>query len=203
LSFIFKVLKDIVLVNNSALKEIFKAVNLISQENEETLLEEHLPLNTEKIKLQEDLFIAKQKKYISDLNNKFLDNINNDILNNITENSSQKDIDFIINDRYKKAIKSADNISSDEILIATGVLAEERQRTLDVEIYQWQTMRDERVRLSHKNLQGKYCTWNNPDLYADTLEEARNGEWKTRTAEMEMLHPGRAYGCRCFALPII
>ena len=67
------------------------------------------------------------------------------------------------------------------------------QREAGVEFYAWQTMRDDRVRSSHRARDGKFYFWNRKepmDVEGVLVNPAPD------------LHPGEDYGCRCLAIPI-
>lgn len=79
-----------------------------------------------------------------------------------------------------------------------------RYESAGVDIYEWQSSEDERSRDSHDVLNGKYCTFKDATLYADTLEEVKAGKWKKRSSIGGInKEPGIDYNCRCNAIPII
>jgi SPP1 gp7 family putative phage head morphogenesis protein len=53
----------------------------------------------------------------------------------------------------------------------------------------WSTSHDRRVRDSHKELNGRVFTWDNPPI----VDPARG----------RRAHPGQDYGCRCVAVPVM
>lgn len=78
-----------------------------------------------------------------------------------------------------------------------------RQRNLDLGILQyiWLTSRDERVRHSHKVLEGKTCSWNDVDIYKNTVND---GKWNQRTSiEGVLKNPQEDFNCRCTSIAII
>lgn len=62
----------------------------------------------------------------------------------------------------------------------------DRQTQIGIESYLWITRRDDRVRPSHRVLDGKEFRWDSPPI-----------------VDGEAVHPGQAIRCRCFAQPII
>jgi SPP1 gp7 family putative phage head morphogenesis protein len=98
--------------------------------------------------------------------------------------------------------RRARTIARDQTSKLWGNLNKMRQENIGLEIYQWRTVRDERVRPMHRALDMKYCKWSDPNVYADTLEDAMAGKWKERTSEMVKLHPGEDINCRCFSSPV-
>lgn len=71
-------------------------------------------------------------------------------------------------------------IAADQVGKLNGTLSRIRQTKAGLEEYEWMTVGDERVRLTHKAQDGKTYSWENPP--------------KTG-------HPGMDYRCRCQAIP--
>ena len=65
-------------------------------------------------------------------------------------------------------------------------ITEAQQEDAGIEEYMWSDSGDERVRRSHKELNGKIFRWDDPPTNSDG-----------RTC-----HPGEDYGCRCVAIPV-
>jgi len=83
-------------------------------------------------------------------------------------------------------------IARDQIGKLVSNLTRYRQSALGIELYRWRTARDERVRSTHRKMEGVICRWDNPDLYSP------NGvDWKPKTDEMEQQQVGQAIQCRC------
>lgn len=82
-----------------------------------------------------------------------------------------------------------------------------RQADIGVEMYIWRTVKDSRVvgtpggkypkgtklHKDHYIMEGKYCRWDNPDVYSDD----EGATWKQRTENMPHNHPGDDIMCRC------
>jgi uncharacterized protein with gpF-like domain len=61
--------------------------------------------------------------------------------------------------------------------------------------YTWRTAHDERVRPTHKTLEGKLCRWDDSSKYS-----VDGGvTWLTKGGDMEQDHAGMAIRCRCSA----
>jgi len=94
----------------------------------------------------------------------------------------------------------AELIARDQVGKLNGQLNRMRQKDMGGSLYIWRTTEDERVRQSHAVLDGKYCSWEDSTVYADTLEEAMNGKWKSRNSIGGYIgEPGEDYQCRCYA----
>lgn len=93
--------------------------------------------------------------------------------------------------------KQAKFIARNETENVNGALMRERQTQAGFECYQWMTMNDGAVRPNHKEMDGKICRWDDPNVYSDD-----NGKtWKKRTGSMYIGQPCQDYNCRCTALP--
>jgi uncharacterized protein with gpF-like domain len=117
---------------------------------------------------------------------------------------------------FDKVETRAELIARDQTTKLYGNLAEKRQAGAGITRYIYRTMEDERVRgdpsgkypnskPSHACMDGKVCQWDDPTVYADTIEAADKGKWKSRK-NIEKgpgveLHPGQDYQCRCYADP--
>lgn len=80
-------------------------------------------------------------------------------------------------------------IATDQIGKLNGELNQLRQTNLGVRRYRWSTSLDERVRRSHRSLEGSIQEWTKPPVV-----DPRTGERG---------HPGQPIRCRCSAIPII
>jgi SPP1 gp7 family putative phage head morphogenesis protein len=87
----------------------------------------------------------------------------------------------VLQTRVTNADARAKLIARDQISKYNGQLNQTRQTALGLSKYRWQTSGDERVRDTHKALNGKIFSWDNPPSVG---------------------HPGDEINCRCVALPI-
>jgi len=100
---------------------------------------------------------------------------------------------------FKKVETRAELIARDQTGKLWGDLNQRRQEEAGITIYIWRTSEDERVRDSHSALDGKYCSWNDPTVYSDTLEDAMAGKWKKRSSiDGYEGDPGSDFQCRCY-----
>jgi uncharacterized protein with gpF-like domain len=94
-------------------------------------------------------------------------------------------------------------IARDQTSKLNGQIAKKKMQDVGANIYQWQDSNDNRVRSTHRVLDGKYCTWDDPTVYADTLQDAIAGKWKSRAPIGAVeLHPGQDFQCRCWGSPV-
>lgn len=80
-------------------------------------------------------------------------------------------------------------IARDQVGKLNGEMNQLRQQNLGVRRYRWSTSQDERVRDSHRSLNGTIQEWAKPPVV-----DPRTGERG---------HPGQPIQCRCSAIPII
>jgi len=87
-------------------------------------------------------------------------------------------------------------ISRDQVGKLNGRLTKRRQQEVGISMYRWITAQDERVRPTHQRLNNKICRWDDNSLYADSVEDARAGRWKSRSAAgMFVGIPGQDIQC--------
>ena len=87
---------------------------------------------------------------------------------------------------YKVELKHARLIARDQTAKLNGQIQRHQQIDAGITEYIWCTSGDERVRDSHKALDGKKFSWDNPPLNSDG----------------RACHPGEDYQCRCIGRPV-
>lgn len=87
-----------------------------------------------------------------------------------------------IEERFSVSKSRAKLIARDQVSKLNGQITKSRQTELGIEKYIWRTSQDERVRDSHKELDGQEFSWADPPSVG---------------------HPGSDYQCRCWAEPVI
>lgn len=117
---------------------------------------------------------------------------------------------------FDKVETRAELVARDQCGKLYGDLAEKRQTSAGLDLYVWRSLEDERVvgtpggrwpnptrgHGNHYLMDGKVCKWNDPSVYADTVEDALAGKWKQRTEQMPKGKPGFEYQCRCYGEPV-
>ena len=104
-----------------------------------------------------------------------------------------------INDIKREVRKINKNISGpraqliarDQVGKLRGLLAKRRQNEVGVDMYIWITAGDERVRKTHRSLDGKICQWEDSTVYSEDGIDFRG-----RTGGMTKAEPGQ--DVRCF-----
>ena len=94
---------------------------------------------------------------------------------------------------FGKATSRAALIARDQVATLNGTLTKDRNESLGISLYEWQTAGDARVRDSHRDLNGKVFSWNGiVESGGKTYTEAPNGAF-----------PGSEINCRCVAAPVL
>lgn len=91
-------------------------------------------------------------------------------------------------------------IARDQVAKLNGRLTKHRNLALGITEYKWLTGRDERVRDSHKVLEGKICSWEDDTIYKEQNSET----WKKRsTIKGTQFQPGLDIMCRCTSMAVL
>ena len=102
---------------------------------------------------------------------------------------STKKVAEKIRHRYGVSQRRARFIAGDQIGKLNSEISQWQQQDAGVEKYEWSTSGDgNRVRESHRKLDGKIFSWDNPPV----VDAKRN----------RRCHPGMDYRCRCVAIPV-
>ena len=88
----------------------------------------------------------------------------------------------------------ARRIARTESAKAATALVEARANAFGLGLYIWDTVDDQRVRDSHRNMEGVICAWNDPPN-----PEALAGEENVYGS----YHPAGIFNCRCVPLPVV
>ena len=88
---------------------------------------------------------------------------------------------------------SARRLARTEISKANTALIEARAENLDLPAYVWETSQDQRVRLSHRKMQGVLIFWNDPPSPERLVGEKSEGNYQA----------GGIWNCRCFPATVV
>lgn len=100
--------------------------------------------------------------------------------------------------RFRMTEARAKLIARDQISKLNGQITQQRNEALGVERYIWSTSEDERVRESHRVMNGKLCRWDDASVYSD--DGGRT--WNSRSSLGGYVgHPGSDFQCRCVSSP--
>lgn len=122
------------------------------------------------------LFTQQNVALIQSLPARYLDEVEGEVLRNFQQGRRAEQFMGDLEDRYNVAESRAALIARDQISKLNGALNKNRQESLGIEAYFWRTSKDERVRDSHRELEGQRILWSDPP---------------------EVGHPGEDFECRC------
>jgi hypothetical protein len=137
---------------------------------------------------------------------------------NILRGSNRKELESAIMAEFDTSRRKARFLARQETHILMADLRDSRYSDAGIEIYQWINSKDIRVvgnpagkyprptegHGNHWFMGGKFCKLSDPTVYADTLEDAKAGNWKSKLAVgAGSEHPGKEYLCRCRMKPVI
>lgn len=95
-------------------------------------------------------------------------------------------------------------IARDQISKLNGQITQARQTELGVERYVWRTSQDERVRPSHRVLEGRTCLWNNASVVLQDADDPTSRMKRSSLSPTGYVgHPGSDYQCRCYPEPVL
>lgn len=124
--------------------------------------------------------VAENVRLIRSADEVFLRQVEETVWSGLKQGYRHEVISGMLQDRVGVAESRADLIARDQTNKFNGELTKVRQEALGIQRYIRRSCRDERVRDSHRELDGKVYTW------------ADGGD-------PEEGHPGEAIGCRCSA----
>ena len=119
----------------------------------------------------------------------------NDIVENALKGKRAKSIEKVIVDSTNQHSRaSARLIARTEVSKTTTALTKARSENLGLNWYIWRTALDgDRVRKSHRNMEGVIVRWDNPPSPEALIGEKSVGNY----------HAGNIWNCRCYPEPII
>ena len=127
-----------------------------------------------------DSFIAEHQQLIKSVRREHLDKISLAIKRGFREGRLAKDMAKEIRLVTDISKHRARLIARNASLQYSGSLTKHHQINAGIKKYRWQTSHDERVRVSHKKLDGKIFAWDSPGP-----------------------HPRSEVNCRCDAVPVL
>lgn len=134
-------------------------------------------------------------KLVKSIPVELLDDLSYVIEDGFRSGASLSEITKSITSKFNISKNRADNIARTEIAKLHSDTLRAEYLKLGIETYEWNTSNDERVRISHKVLNGKTCSWNDPTIYKDSIYDKR---WKKRSSIGAVeKHIGQDYRCRC------
>jgi hypothetical protein len=131
---------------------------------------------------------------------------------------NKMELQKLIMAEYGVTMNKSRFLARNETMLFVSSVARERYGEAGVRYYIWSTSHDNRVvgtpgglypeptkgHGNHYNLNGKVCRLDDPSVFADSIEAAKKGRWKSKSSiGTTDSHPGQDYQCRCTMKPII
>jgi len=127
---------------------------------------------------------------------KYISDINRLTEQAVTTGATVKSLREQIRKLDDKISKSrADFIARDQIGKLNGQITQMRMESIGLTMYVWETAGDERVRSTHRPMDGALCRWDDSTV----LSTDEGKTWQARPMGAVQLHPGMDYQCRCTA----
>lgn len=137
---------------------------------------------------------SQQSQHVNSIVSTYTDKLATIISNAVQRGSLYKDVQKEVKNLYNITDNRAKFIARNEIGNLNAVTTKRRQEEAGIYCYEWRTSEDERVRVSHAELNGDLFFWH----------DSKVGEINGRKIyPASKLHPGMDYRCRCIAIPII
>lgn len=123
------------------------------------------------------------------------DKVVRDIVDEAIKGKRARTIETIIREQTDKHSRaSARLIARTEVSKTTTAITKARSEDLDLKWYVWRTALDgDRVRKSHRNMEGVLVAWSNPPSPEKLVGEKDVGNY----------HAGNIWNCRCYPEPLL
>lgn len=156
--------------------------------------------NDEFLRTQLKLFAEQNASLIKSIPENMLKDVEAIAFRGMATGATIRDMTKEIESRFKVTRNRARLIARDQTSKLNSQLTELRQKNVGVIEYIWNSVIDERVRDSHRVLDGKICQWEDDTVYRNQGDS----QWRKRSSLGGYVGtPGSDYQCRCFAEPII
>lgn len=142
------------------------------------------------------LFASQNAQLITSLVDDEIERVSGVVQRGFQQGLPYKTIEEEITQTFGVARRHAKLIARDQTVKLNASLTKLRQEDLGIETYEWQTSGDERVRASHRMMDGLICRWDDPTVYRKQGET----EWSKRSSSMPQNHPGGDVQCRCVSI---
>jgi SPP1 gp7 family putative phage head morphogenesis protein len=140
-------------------------------------------------------FVAENAALIKTQSQRIIDYVGASVRRGVASGRRHEELRDDLIKKFGVEERRAKLIARDQVAKLNGDLMELRQRNVGVEEYYWETSRDQRVRDSHKKLQGMLCRWDDDSVYSDDDGET----WKSRDSIGAYVgRPAQDYQCRCW-----
>lgn len=134
-------------------------------------------------------FSRENASLIGTLSEETVEDVRTTVLEAVRKGARHETVSKLLTERMGVSKSRAKLIARDQIGKVTATFEKERQVRSGVTQYIWRTVRDNRVRERHEELQGKTFSWDDPPVV-----DPKTGR---------KAHPGEDFQCRCWAEPVL
>ena len=127
--------------------------------------------------------------YINDWSNTAIFRLRSKMSEQVAQGFRADETAKVIQAEFGVSKNKAKFLARQETSLLVSAYREQRYTDAGIREYIWQSSHDERVRKSHKELNGRKFSWDNPPI--------------VDPATGRKAHPGEDFGCRCIAVPVI
>lgn len=103
-----------------------------------------------------------------------------------SENRTPDELQDRLDERFEITKSKVQSAARDDILTLNGRITQERQTAAGVTEFDWTCAGDQKVRDSHRDMDGVRCSWDDPP-----------------EVDGEQVIPGEPQNCRCVAFPVL
>lgn len=140
-------------------------------------------------------------RLIKSIEENLLDNVSLVIQDGFRSGSTIQVIKNQLKQKFDITENRAKLIARDQIGKLHSNIVRNQMLNLRISEYRWLTSKDDRVRDSHKVMNGKICSWTDPTIYKDSEKDKK---WNKRISiggvEKQV---GEDYQCRCAIIAIV
>lgn len=137
---------------------------------------------------------------ITSLSDDEISSVKQVVLRSVSEGQSLTTTIKNIQKRFAISYRHAKLIARDQTAKLNGSLTRLRQENLGIDTYIWQTSGDDRVRSSHKVLDGMECSWKDSSVYRIPGETNWRKKSSINAFEGQI---GQDFQCRCVSIPVL
>lgn len=152
------------------------------------------------LRTQLESFSEQSTSLINTLTENEIEDIKQVVLRGVTNGDRFTQTAQNIQKRFEISSRHAKMIARDQTAKLNSSLARLRQEEVGIKTFIWQTSGDDRVRKSHKVLDGMECSWNDDSIYRKPGETTWRKKSSIGGAEYQ---PGQDFQCRCVSIPIM
>ncbi|QDP67008.1 MAG: hypothetical protein Unbinned3138contig1000_50 [Prokaryotic dsDNA virus sp.] len=141
-------------------------------------------------------FAAENASLITDISDKAMTNVQGIVQRGVRSGLTSRELESQIVEQMDTTERRARLIARDQVSKLNGQITARRQQSVGIRTYYWDTSGDERVRKSHRAMNGKLCRWDDDSVYSDD----GGSTWRKRSSiGGTVSKPGEDINCRCGA----